>query len=165
MTASRTASFVVGLLIVGVPALIAIADQTWPEVPNDALTPGSIATSDAAVLCARDGPSYSRAHRVWRRQRETMDAYRIPSILRRQFQDDDRAPVCLGGDNADPRNHWAQPPDALTADGLGWEAKDRLDDEACREVCRGQITSREAQAWFLAPADWRVEYRRLFGAP
>lgn len=46
-----------------------------------------------------------------------------------------------------------------------WNAyeKDDLEGYACRMVCAGRIGLSEVQGWFLAPADWRAAYRRIFG--
>ncbi len=132
------------------------------EVPDPQATPGAVATTDLSDICGRvDGLTYTKRHRVWTRQRETMQRYGVPWEQRRQYEDDDEVPVCLGGDNGNPANHWAQPGDQLTPDGFGYQAKDWLDAESCRLTCMGQVSPSEAQGWFLAPADWRVTYCRL----
>lgn len=123
------------------------ADQAAPAMPDPILTPGAIADTDPAIVCA---PSYSRSHRVWRDQTGTLLKYGIPLADRNDYTDDDRVPVGLGGDNASPLNHWAQP----------WreaEDKDQLEDRLRREVCSGQMTLPAAQAVFLG--DWRSRLR------
>ena len=69
-------------------------------------------------------------------------------------------PLCLGGADA-AQNRWPQPRWA------SWNSyeKDRLEGYACRMVCAGLIDLSVAQRWFLAPADWRDAYRRIFGDP
>ena len=157
----RAASFIAGLVLVGAYFGLAGADTGWPEVPDDALTPGAVATSDKGEICGRvGGLTYTKRNRVWEAKNGTLIKYGVPLSLRTSFQDDDRVPVCLGGDNADPRNHWPQPSNKMTADGLGYEAKDELDDLSCRQVCDGEATPQEAQSWFLG--DWRVKYRQIF---
>jgi hypothetical protein len=43
----------------------------------------------------------------------------------------DLIPVCLGGNNASPLNHWPQ----LISGELGAEAKDAFEHRACSEIC------------------------------
>jgi hypothetical protein len=40
---------------------------------------------------------------------------RIPEPEAAKYEDDDLVPVCLGGDNASPLNHWPQPNSASAA--------------------------------------------------
>jgi len=64
-------------------------------------------------------------------------------------------PVCLGGDNADPRNHWPQPRPSA-------REKDQLEAWVCRAVCdEHSMALPDAQAMFLG--DWRAAYRQVFG--
>jgi hypothetical protein len=51
-------------------------------------------------------------------------------------------PICLGGDNSSPLNHWPEPWDKA-------ERKDELERRMCRAVCGGEITLPAAQAIFL----------------
>jgi hypothetical protein len=80
----------------------------------------------------------------------TLSKYGIPPSEAALYEDDDRVPVCLGGDNASALNHWPQPWDQA-------EEKDELERRICREVCAGEITLPAAQAIFLG--DWRKAYR------
>jgi hypothetical protein len=71
-------------------------------------------------------------------------------------KDDDRVPVCLGGDNGNPLNHWAQPRSSA-------REKDQLEAWVCRAVCdEHSMALRDAQAMFLG--DWREAYRQVFRA-
>jgi hypothetical protein len=101
--------------------------------------------------------SYSRRHRVWHDKAGTLAKYDLPPSAGHLVEDDDRVPVCLGGDNADPRNHWPEP----------WaqaREKDRLEAEVCRPVCDERaMTLQAGQTIFLG--DWREGYRRVFGEP
>jgi hypothetical protein len=150
------APFLSALAIIAV-APIAIA-QELPTRADDQLTPGAIASTDVAAVCGSDdrpGAAYRRAHRVWHDKAETLAKYGLPPSVTSLVEDDDRVPVCLGGDNADPRNHWPQP----------WaqaREKDRLETAICRMVCNGHaMTLEAAQAIFLG--DWSMSYQRIFG--
>ena len=99
------------------------------------------------------GLTYSTRHRLNRSLRaalkvQTLAKYGLPRNKTRLYEDDDRVPVCLGGDNASPLNHWPQKwPEA--------KIKDRLEDAVCRQVCalNSKMTVERGQAIFLG--DWR----------
>jgi hypothetical protein len=135
------------------------------EAPDPHLTPGLIASADIGEVCVSDGrpgSAYSRAHRSMNEndRRGDFARYGIALSDRRGYEDDPFVPLCLGGADA-PANRWPQP---------GWgiwnyHVKDRLEGYACQMVCSGRIGLGVAQRWFLAPADWRDAYRRVFGDP
>ena len=137
----------------GLSAIFPALEAREPEMPDPQLTPGAVASRDVAEVCAMDASgryTYSPTHRVWRAKRRTLAKYGIPRSQSRFYEDDDRVPLCLGGNNADPRNHWPQPrTDA--------ELKDRLEREVCIAVCdRHSMSLDEAQRLFLG--DWRRAY-------
>jgi hypothetical protein len=99
----------------------ALADSA----PDPRLTPGAIATTDPAVICV---VGYGKRHRVWHDKAGTLAKYGIPLSDAGLYEDDDLVPVCLGGDNADPRNHWPQP---IAEAG----AKDQDEADMCRAAC------------------------------
>jgi hypothetical protein len=78
--------------------------QASPSVPNPALTPGALRSTSAAEICTH---GYAKAHRVWHNKADTLARYGVAPARSGEFEDDDPVPVCLGGDNGDPRNHWA----------------------------------------------------------
>jgi hypothetical protein len=127
------------------PLLFLIAAA--PSMPDPQLTPGAVADTDPATICA---PRYSRSHRVWHDKIGTLAKYGIPPSEAARYEDDDRVPICLGGDNASPLNHWPEPWDQA-------KRKDELERRMCRTVCAGEIALPAAQAVFLG--DWRNAYR------
>lgn len=128
-----------------------------PVFAQDAkLTPGAIASTNFNEVCASDGlpgSAYSRKHRVWRDKAGTLAKYGIPASEASQYEDDDRVPVCLGGDNASPLNHWPQLwPDA--------RQKDDFEREVCRRVCNDRnLDLTVAQGWFMG--DWRAHMKEF----
>jgi hypothetical protein len=76
------------------------------HMPNPTLTPGAIRDTDPTIICA---PGYDKSHRVWRDKRGTAAKYDVPWSIAKDMEDDDLVPIRLGGNNADPRNHWLQP--------------------------------------------------------
>ena len=86
--------------------------------------------------------------------------YSIAWSDRQRYEDDHLVPLCLGGADVQ-ENRWPEPRWGI------WNSyeKDRLEGYACRMVCSGQLDLGGAQRWFLALADWRDAYRRIFGEP
>ena len=120
-----------GPLLTGVAlALVgsAIADDDAKWLPKRKLTPGAIAETRTAVICVH---GYAKAHRVWHDQMATLAKYGIAPDRASLFEDDDLVPVCLGGNNASPLNHWPQP---LSGE-WGAEKKDALEQRVCGEIC------------------------------
>jgi len=76
----------------------------------------------------------------------------------KDYEEDHLVPLCAGGAPKDPHNLWPQPR------GGKWNAaaKDQLEDSVCRQLCRGDITLKDAQAIFLEP-DWTRAYVKYFG--
>ena len=127
-----------GAIFAALVATLPARGQTIPVRPDPLLTPGAIASMSAAEVCA---PGYSRAHRVWHDKAGTLRKYGLPLRAMSAVEDDDRIPVCAGGDNADPHNHWPE----LWADA---RRKDAIEARACRMVCVGKITLDTAQQFF-----------------
>lgn len=152
--------FVLALAMTALAALHVTAGtalaQSLPVQPDARLTPGAVASADPAEVCGYvDGLTYSRRHRIWRDKRDTLAKYGLPWADHGLVEDDDRVPVCLGGDNGNPRNHWPEPLAQA-------HEKDRLEAEVCRLVCDDRaMTLQAGQEMFLG--DWRVGYRQVFG--
>ncbi len=120
----------------------ALADARLTQHPDPQLTPGAIRTSDTSEICAA---GYDRAARAWpypAGKRQVLAEYDIAWTDRASYEDDDLVPVCLGGANADIRNHWPQPIDQA-------EVKDEIEGEMCRRVCAGEIGIDQGQRYFL----------------
>lgn len=139
-----------GNVAVAALAAVLFTAAAWageiPTRPDPALTPGVIrgGSTDRTEICQ---PGYSRAHRVWRGKADTLRKYGL--VPRSgldpgqddETEDDDLVPVCLGGDNADPRNHW---PQGL----LQAYRKDMREWRICRAVCEDRISLPVAQHYF-----------------
>jgi hypothetical protein len=158
-------SMLPALLIFAAAGLMAESAAGAADMPDPRLTPGAVASSDAAEVCESDGrpgSAYSRAHREMNQAQRRGDfaRYGIPWSDHRFYEDDHLVPLCLGGADT-AANRWPQPRSGE------WNSyrKDRLESYACRNVCTGSLSLGEAQRWFLAPADWRDAYRRIFGKP
>ncbi len=75
----------------------------------------------------------------------------------RRYEVDHLVPRCAGGAD-DVKNLW---PQCYSGE---WNAvmKDRLEVLACKKICKGELSVKEAQALF---ADWQESYRQFFGEP
>jgi hypothetical protein len=121
-------------------------------LPDHALTPGAVAETKTEVICAL---GFVHAHRVWHDKAATLAKYRIAENKAALYEDDDLIPVCLGGDNASPLNHW---PQANSASPRAAD-KDRLEARICFKVCRDRDDS-ELQRYQTAFAqDWVALWR------
>jgi hypothetical protein len=118
-------------------------------LPDHALTPGAVAETSTAVICA---PGYARAHRVWHDKAGTLAKYGIPRDQAAGYEDDDLIPVCLGGDNASPLNHW---PELLEQA----HRKDWLEVHVCTRVCRDRDDSELHRYQAAFAQDWIALWR------
>jgi hypothetical protein len=109
------------ILTVALAVLPAFAGEHGPD---PTLTPGAVAETRTAVICA---PGYARTHRVWHGKTGTLAKYGIPETEAAKYEDDDLVPVCLGGDNASPLNHWPELRSAVP----GAADKDALERRIC----------------------------------
>ena len=123
-------------------------------LPDPRLTPGAVISTHTADICAR---GYDRAHRVWHDKSGTLAKYRIPQSAAGQFEDDDLVPVCLGGANEDPANHWAQP------NAGQWAAadKDTLEKQVCTEICLTRDDAQLAKYQAAFAKDWVALYQQV----
>lgn len=106
-------SLFAGLVLGGSIAALMVGDPAYPEIPDDSLTPGAIATTSQAEVCAFGGSlSYSQAHRQtsyqlkeWIFREYGMEP---PDRTERgQWEVDHRVPLCLGGADV-AANLWPQ---------------------------------------------------------
>lgn len=171
--AMKATSFLVGLLVAGTAGALAIAEPAPSEIPDDSLTPGLIASSNAAEVCGHTGgTTYSKAHRVTTAADKAADFAKygltVPRGAQRvTWEIDHRLPIALGGAD-DPKNRWPEP-DAEHHDGIkfGYHQKDKLELWAWEHTCKfHDLSLEDAQAMFLAPSDWRQHYcQHIGGAP
>lgn len=74
----------------------------------------------------------------------------------KDFEEDHRVPLELGGNPTDEKNLWPE----LWAHPYGAHEKDRLENAVKRDVCKGNLTLRHAQEIFLG--NWWLEYKKRF---
>lgn len=139
------------VLIAGVAAVGVLSPAVAEErvLPDPGLTPGAVSERRVAVICA---PGYSRAHRVWRDKGGTLAKYGIPWSAGWRYEDDDLVPVCLGGDNSSPLNHWPE----SNGGKPGAADKDRLEWRVCAEVCRVRDDALLGRYQAAFAKDWTV---------
>jgi hypothetical protein len=127
-------------------------------LPDRALTPGVVASSDAKEVCAAGYASRVRPRgALWRRLKDgAYSRYGIErgkrSILGSNgmrypaYEVDHLIPLELGGDPVDPRNLWPEP--IVSA-----KDKDVVENELHARVCGAQMTLEAAQR--LISTDWQ----------
>lgn len=131
------------------------------EIPDSTLTPGVVASTDAAEVCGIEGGlSYSKRHRQTPAGLKALVRKRYGIAGGGEWEIDHRVPLALGGADV-AYNLWPQPGNGH---GAAWtfHDKDRLEQFAWERVCKMQrMFLAEAQRMFLAP-DWRVAYCATF---
>lgn len=149
---SPASTFGLSLITVSLFGLAVFGQDPIPSLPNPSLTPGAV-VQGYKMICS---PPYAPP-RTWHDKAGTLAKYGYPASMAALFEDDDRVPVCLGGDNADPANHWAQRCDKWSEDHrcVAGEAhgKDVLEERVCKAVCAHQLSPEQGRAIFLG--DWR----------
>ena len=146
--------------------------QSPGELPDQALSPGAVRSTDLAEICvpgaASEARSVSRAtHReVFRRYGITAglsSLRRLPVVNRvpglgQRYELDHVIPLCLGGSNV-PENLYPQPRQGT------WTAreKDRLEVRLCAYACQGRVGIEEAQA--AIARNWVEAYHRYVEGP
>jgi hypothetical protein len=116
----------------GAAYLVTQPSRAIPKVPDPQLTPGAVAETSTAVICA---PGFNDRPRVWHDKSGTLAKYGLPESMRAAVEDDDLIPRCAGGDNASPLNHWAQACFKWSAHYRCLEGPAAVKDIAEREAC------------------------------
>jgi hypothetical protein len=128
-----------------------------PTMPNPALTPGAVETTDAGQVCA---PGYAKAHRhvptVLRDH--VFAAYRVPLSDGYRVELDHLVPLELGGASV-AANLW---PEAFSGP-LNARIKDQLENRLHTLVCAGQLPLEQAQHEIAS--NWIAAHRRYVGTP
>jgi hypothetical protein len=137
------------------------------QIPDPALTPGAAVAVPPEQLCPNVVLPRARVPTAMRCK--VFEQYRItdcvctgstpdsPPTCGALYELDHLIPRSLGGAD-DIKNLW---PERLTGP-CNAHQKDRLENFAHKEFCAGRLTLDEARALFTA--DWRIEYRKHFGA-
>jgi hypothetical protein len=157
---SRATSAAAGFLLAGVAGVFVFAhagDARDPGLPDPALTPGVIASTDESEVCGIvGGRSYSQRHRQTGEALKDWVMREYGLVSRRGYEVDHRVELSLGGGDV-AANLWPQ----SYSGPLGAHQKDELEHAAWKMVCKEHgVPLAVAQSWFLLP-DWRVVYRAL----
>ncbi|HYL22513.1 MAG TPA: hypothetical protein VEU74_12180 [Gemmatimonadales bacterium] len=123
-------------------------------LPDSAVTPGVVATSDTAVVCHRSTTTVR--HTTQRMKNAVYAAYGIRAHHEGQYEIDHLIPLELGGADT-VANLWPQP----AAPVPGFHQKDWLENHLHELVCAGRLELPAAQR--LIAADWYGLYLREFG--
>ena len=137
------------------------------QIPDPALTPGAALTVTVEQLC----PNVVLPHRVvtTAMRCEVFRRYAVtdcvcsgstpdsPPTCGALYELDHLIPRSLGGADA-VENLWPERLEGV----CNAHQKDRLENFAHKEFCAGRLTLEAARALFTG--DWRLEYRKRFGA-
>lgn len=128
-------------------------------IPDNTVTPGVVrAITDAQIRHTAWGKDARHVTPAMKREvfrRYHVSGVRDPSCGEPRCELDHLVPRACGGAD-DVNNLWPQA-------APYWHEKDLFEDWAARRVKDGTLTVEACQAMFLAPADWRDGFTRVFG--
>lgn len=131
---------------------------TGAEVPDNTITPGSVATTDVNEICGKvNGLTYSKQHRATSSALKYKIRKRDNCLGGRTNEVDHRCELSIGCADVE-KNLWCQPG---PGPGVTWSYLDKDDYEKWlwRNVCfTHKLTPAQAQSRLMAPADWRKSY-------
>lgn len=130
--------------------LLANPSTARENVPDPALTPGEVLTTDLSAICTH-GYSASVRKTTSQMKNETYRAYGVRGS-RKHWKIDHLVPLCLGGADT-MKNIW---PSNFKAGKYNAATKDRLELKIHELVCGRSLPIEEAQGLFIS--DWRTAY-------
>lgn len=132
--------------------LLALTSSAFARenVPDPAITPGEVATTDIVLVC-QHGYSATVRKTTQDMKRDTYNAYRVRGS-RKHWKIDHLVPLSMGGADS-MKNIW---PSDFKAGKYNAAAKDRLELKIRDLVCNGTLSVEEGQALFMD--DWRDAY-------
>jgi hypothetical protein len=146
--------------------LAAAGADTFPGLPNSALTPG--ATNPAvtqktikSTICVsgwtstiRPSSSYTTALKV----KQLANGYSVNGVTNKSaYEEDHLVPLAVGGAPKAVENLWPEPWDGTR----GARVKDKLENRVHSLICKGQMSLVEGQTIFMS--DWTIGYEHLIG--
>jgi hypothetical protein len=140
------------------PALLVLAAPAFAgDLPDPALTPGAVMTTDTAAVCT---PGYSKSvrHVSGKVKAQVYAEYGIVSHRSGEYEVDHLISLELGGSN-DIKNLWQE---SYQTEPWNARVKDKLEDRLHSLVCSGRMRIEEAQQEIAR--DWIAAYPRFIGA-
>lgn len=143
------------LLVLALISSTTFAESKYPYLPDPALTPGVVASTDSALVCEKDYPA--RVRHVTNRTKSQV--YKHYGVDKEQCvkgcKIDHLVPLAIGGSN-DIQNLW---PHEYGADWNVFQ-KTRLEVRLRKEVCMGRMPITDAQA--CIKDNWTQCFSRFF---
>jgi hypothetical protein len=141
-----------GIWSVKIIVYLLLCVSAFAQLPNKALTPGKIRTSDASEICAKTFRTKPFRHTTSAMKKQVCASYgfKVGQCPKQGFLEIDHlTPLELGGQD-DVLNLW--PELAEYPDGPGFHVKDKLENFLHKEVCSGQMKLPDAQKCIMD--DW-----------
>jgi hypothetical protein len=125
------------------------------DLPDPALTPGAVMTTDAAAACT---PGYSKSvrHVSGKVKAQVYAEYGIVSHRSGEYEVDHLISLELGGSN-DIKNLWP----GYQSEPWNAHVKDKVEDRLHHLVCTGRMRIEDAQQEIAS--DWVAAYLRWIG--
>ena len=135
-------------------------------LPRSQLTPGAVdprvtQANTRSTICVR---GYTKQIRPLAKytsdlKRKQIARYGYEDRRLRDYEEDHLISLELGGSPTSPKNLWPEPRHVVG--GWGADAKDQLENELHRRVCRGELPLAEAQ--HSIATDWVATYKKYVG--
>jgi hypothetical protein len=140
----------VGVLLIAAPAFAG-------DLPDPALTPGAVMTTNTPAVCT---PGYAKSvrHVSGKVKAQVYAEYGIVSHRSGEYEVDHLISLELGGSN-DIKNLW---PESYQTEPWNAHVKDKLEDRLHNLVCSGRMRLEDAQRDIAR--DWIAAYQRWMGA-
>lgn len=135
-------------------AAVVAVSSTLPILPNHALTPGAIRTTDAHSVCTTRTSTIRNVPES--EKRAVFKEYGIIDVPH-AFEVDHLVSLELGGSN-DIQNLW---PQSYKTQPWNAHVKDRLENRLHKLVCDGSMTLQAAQRGI--ETNWITLYEHVFG--
>jgi len=135
-------------------------------LPRHEITPGAVnpdvtQANIRSTICVRGFTKSIRptAKYTSNLKRKQIAQYGFEDRRLRDYEEDHLIPLEIGGNPTSPKNLWPEPRHVVG--GWGADAKDKIENELHRLVCRGKVPLAEAQREIAE--DWIAAYKKYVG--
>jgi hypothetical protein len=142
------------LILAFIPMLAGAQSYSYRDLPNPAVTPGLIRTSNSVEICAPGFSTEQYRHTTEATKKKVCAEYHAKNCPGKGWEIDHLVSLEIGGED-DIGNLWAQPAPAF-------HEKDKLENRLHKLVCSNRMTLPAAQSCLMR--NWISCYEKIFNA-